>query len=123
MKYQKIIVDADICIKIGSSEKYRFLENFFPLLADKIYMHRVVYAEIMSPNCAKQQVDSLIKKQIIEIVDENSLGVTDKQLYHATYQLLSKVMLDKTRPRKNLGEVCSLSMAKTKSIPIFATNN
>jgi hypothetical protein len=85
-------------------------------------MHRIVYDEIMIPRCAKQQVDCLIEQKVIELIDENSLCDSDKQIYNSTYQLLSGVMIDSTRPRKNLGEVCSLSMAKTISIPIFATD-
>lgn len=43
MKFKNIIIDADICIKIGGSPKYRFLEILFPMIADKIYMHKTVY--------------------------------------------------------------------------------
>ena len=39
MKFKNIIIDADICIKIGGSPKYRFLEILFSY-ADKIYMHK-----------------------------------------------------------------------------------
>jgi len=85
-------------------------------------MHRVVYDEIMIPRCAKQQIDFLIEQNVIELIDENSLSDSDKQIYYSTYQLLSSVMIDKANPRKNLGEVCSLSIAKTLSIPIFATD-
>ena len=35
MKFDAIIVDADICIKICNSEKYRYLEKLFPIIADK----------------------------------------------------------------------------------------
>ena len=29
-----------ICLKLGGSEKYRFLFEVLPLIADEIYMHR-----------------------------------------------------------------------------------
>lgn len=35
----KIIVDADFCLKLGGSEKYRFLFEILPLIAHEIYMH------------------------------------------------------------------------------------
>lgn len=38
--YEKIIVDADLCIKLGGSEKYRFLFEVLPLVSKKIFMHR-----------------------------------------------------------------------------------
>lgn len=43
MKYEKIILDTDICIKIGNYEKVKFLEILIPKIADKAYMHRYVY--------------------------------------------------------------------------------
>lgn len=65
MKLKKIIVDADICIKIGGSPKYRYLEVLLPSIADKVYMHKVVYDEIIIPACAKEQVDALIQGGIM----------------------------------------------------------
>lgn len=31
----KIIIDADFCLKLGGSEKYRFLFEVLPFIADK----------------------------------------------------------------------------------------
>jgi len=59
MKFKQMILDADICIKIGGNSKYRYLEIIFPAIAEKIYMHKAVYDEIMIPACAKEQVDTL----------------------------------------------------------------
>ena len=55
MKFEKMIIDADICIKIGGSAKYRYLETLFPEIAEKLYMHKIVYEEIMMPACATMQ--------------------------------------------------------------------
>lgn len=66
-----MIVDADLCIKIGTSARYCFLENLFPNIADKIYIHQIVYNEIMEPVCAKDQIDKLIANGIMEIVEVN----------------------------------------------------
>lgn len=45
MKLKQMIIDADICIKIGASPKYRYVEKLFPAIAEKIYIHKVVYDE------------------------------------------------------------------------------
>ncbi len=122
MHYQQIIVDADLCIKIGGSEKFPFLYDILPLLADKSLIHRVVYDEIRMPQSAKNQVDSLIKKGKMEIVDDASLSPMERSFYAATFKTLAEVMVNPALPNKNKGEICSLSYAKTKSIPIFATD-
>lgn len=46
MVYSEVIVDADFCIKLGQSEKYRYLEMILPLLADSVYLHSTVDQEI-----------------------------------------------------------------------------
>ena len=33
---EKMIVDADLCIKLGGSDKYRFLHDVLPLVARKV---------------------------------------------------------------------------------------
>lgn len=122
MKFDAIIVDADICIKIGNSEKYRYLEKLFPIIADKVYIHTIVYNEILSPKCAKEQIDKLISDGIAEVLDESKLDDIEKLIYEATFLSLSSVMINPERPNKNRGEVASISMAKTKSIAYFATD-
>ena len=122
MKLEKIIVDADFCIKIGASAKYRYLERVLPALADKAYIHKIAYDEIMIPICAKEQIDCLIKQSLLEVIDESSLTSLEKSIYQGIYQSLSKVMMNPTQPRKNQGETCSLAMAKTKSITYFVTD-
>lgn len=67
MKLKGIIVDADFCIKIGASPKYRYLEKVLTELADKVYIHRTVYDEIMVPACAKEQIDYLNEQGILEV--------------------------------------------------------
>lgn len=48
----KIMVDADLCIKLGGSNKYRYLYDILPLVADKIYMHTYACEEVMMPPSA-----------------------------------------------------------------------
>lgn len=122
MKLKGIIVDADFCIKVGASPKYRYLEKVLAELADKVYIHRIVYDEIMIPACVKEQVDSLKNQGVLELLDENNLTSSEKIVYQGIYNKLANMMINPKRPKKNRGETCSLAMAKTKSIPYFATD-
>ena len=45
----KIIIDADLCIKLGGHKKYTFLYDILPLVADKIYMHTHAHGEVDVP--------------------------------------------------------------------------
>lgn len=122
MKLQKVILDADFCIKIGRSSKYRFLEKLLPNLADEIFLHETVYNEIKYPPSAKEQINLLKNKGIIKIVNTNDLSEREEILYTGTHEKLYNVMGNPDNPTKNQGEICSLAMAKTKSIPYFATD-
>jgi hypothetical protein len=122
MKLNEIIVDADFCIKVGASSKYRYLEQMLPLIADKAYIHGVAYNEILIPASAKEQIQAMIKQGSIEVVSEENLSAFEKNIYDSTYHLLAKAMIDPNNPKKNIGEVSSLAMAKTKSIPYFVTD-
>lgn len=122
MHYREIIVDADLCNKLGASTKYPYLRILFPLLADSIVIHRVVYDEIMQSQSTKEQINGLIDEGLMSIVDKNVLSDVERQLYDSTWQLLASRMMNPKEPRKNKGEVSSLAFAKTRSIPIFATD-
>ena len=122
MKIDEIIVDADFCIKVGASAKYRYLERVLPALADKVYIHKTAYDEVIIPASAKEQLDSLKTQGVLEVLDENGLNPFEKSLYQDTYNSLADVMISPNNPRKNRGETCSLAMAKTRSIPYFVTD-
>ena len=69
----KMIVDADICIKLGSSEKYKFLYDILPLIAKQIYMHAHVQNEVLMPPSAVHQLKTLVNEQKVQIVHEEDL--------------------------------------------------
>ena len=119
MVYKEIIIDADLCLKLGCSEKYPYLELLLPLLADTIYIHEVVNSEIKTN---RAQIDSLINTGKAKILSEKTLSPHELILYKATYAKLGQVMLNKNTPNKNRGEVSTLAMAKTKGIYYFATD-
>lgn len=118
----KMIVDADLCIKLGGSTKYRYLYDILPLVADKIYMHTHAHGEVMMPSSAVSQLRDLISEGKVILVNENNLNKADRLVYDATFKNLEKVMIDPRRPGKNRGEICSLAYAKATGIPVFGTD-
>ena len=118
----KMIIDADLCIKLGGSSKYRYLYDILPLVSDKIYMHTHAYGEVMMPSSAVEQLKSLIEEGRVALVNENELVPTERMVYDATFRKLEQVMADPRRPNKNMGETSSLAYAKAKGIPVFATD-
>ena len=85
MKYDKIILDTDICIKIGGYVKVKFLEIIIPNICNKAYIHEYVYKdELLTPKNARNQIDNLVKDKIIEILREDDLEKLDKSIYDAT---------------------------------------
>lgn len=119
---EKAMVDADFCIKLGGSEKYRFLSEVLPLLSNEVYMHQHAYGEVMYPISAKRQLDDLINNGVVRIVHQNMLSPSDRAVYDSSYKVLERVMINPTRPNKNKGEVCSLSYAKSMGISYFVSD-
>lgn len=119
---EKMIVDADLCIKLGGSDKYRFLYDVLPMVAKKIYMHTHAHSEVMMPSSAVSQLKALVSEGKVELVNESELDAKDRAVYDATYRKLERVMIDPHKPNKNKGETCSLAYAKAKGIPYFATD-
>lgn len=118
----KIIVDADLCIKLGGSNKYRYLYDVLPMVAKEIYMHTQAHGEVMMPSSAVNQLKDLISEGKVVLVNESGLNSKVRATYDAAYSNLARVMVDPTRPNKNMGEVCSLAYAKAAGIPLFATD-
>ena len=119
---EKMIVDADLCIKLGGSNKYRYLYNILPLVARNIYIHTHAHGEVMIPSSAMLQLRDLISEGKVELVNESGLEKKDRVIYDAAYKKLEKVMIDPHRPNKNKGKACSLTYAKATGIPVFATD-
>ncbi|MFL0251149.1 hypothetical protein ACJDT4_12000 [Clostridium neuense] len=123
MKIKKLIIDADICIKIGWIKNISLIEMLIPAITEKAYMHRYVYEdEILTPKNAKMQINNLINVGIIEILDEECLGVLDRKIYEDTKDILKWAMIGTKEKGKNWGEVLSLSMAKVFGIPYFMSD-
>lgn len=119
---EQMIIDADLCIKLGSSEKYLFLLEVLPLMARKIYMHSHAFGEVMIPVSANRQLRDLVSQGKVFVVNETELDPKERSVYDMAYNQLAAVMIDPRKPNKNKGETCSLAYAKVKGIPIFATD-
>ncbi|MBQ4260149.1 MAG: hypothetical protein IJB84_07830 [Lachnospiraceae bacterium] len=118
----KMIIDADLCIKLGGHEKYKFLYDVLPMIAKHIYMHTHAHSEVLMPPSSVRQLKDLTNEGRVILVNESNLSNQDRAVYDATYKNLEKVMIDPRRPNKNKGEVCSLAYAKATGIPVFATD-
>jgi len=118
----KIIVDADFCVKLGGSDKYLFLFEILPLIAAEAYMHTHAYGEVLYPFSAKKQLSDLVSSGKVKLVDQSVLSPADRAVYDMVYTQLERIMIDPRKPNKNKGEVCSLAFAKATGIPIFATD-
>lgn len=118
----RMMIDADICIKLGGSEKYLFLEQIVPLLADEVFMHSHAFNEVMMPPSATKQLANLVKCGKIKIVNETILLAQERAIYDMSFAKLERVMIDPRYRNKNRGEVCSLAYAKAVGIPVFATD-
>ncbi len=119
---EQMIIDADLCIKLGSSDKYHFLLEVLPIVAKKIYMHSHAFGEVRNPMSAHRQLVNLVSQGTVFIVNETGLDPKERTVYDMTYNKLAAVMIDPRKPNKNKGETCSLAYAKVKDIPIFATD-
>lgn len=118
----RIIIDADLCIKLGNSEKYPFLREVLPLLAKDICIHACAYDEVKMPHCAVEQLLWLVENGKVKVVNETGLCPADRAVYEMSYCRLAAVMISHDKPNKNRGEACSLAYAKATGIMIFATD-
>ena len=87
----RMIVDADLCIKLDGSSKYRYLYDILPLIADMIYMHTHAFGEVMMPPSAIGQLRELVSEGKVELVNESGLGSQDRIVYDAAYRNLERV--------------------------------
>lgn len=108
----KIIVDADLGIKLGGSNKYRYLYDVLPMVAKEIYMHTQAHGGVMMPSSAVNQLKDLISEGKVVLVNESGLNSKVRATYDAAYSNLARVMVDPTRPNKNMAKCVHLHMQK-----------
>ena len=124
-KFDSVILDADFCIKLGNyeSESLAFIKFVVNSLCNKAYIHEYVYKnEILTPVNARKQLKDLIDNGKLEVLHEDNLDFLDKNVFEETKKLLKQRMIGTKEEGKNWGEVLSLSMAKTKNIPILMSD-
>jgi len=78
MMIKKMIVDADVCIKLGQSDTYLFLQQLLPRLSEKVVIHQYTYNEVLIPASARKQLNSLTSDGTLEIIDSSSLSIDEK---------------------------------------------
>ena len=122
MIFQEIIVDTDICLKIGKAEHRNFLELLVPFLAENTYIHRYVYEEIIWPQEVKDQINRMLSMGTLLMIDQHALDPVESILYRQSVAKLEAIMIHPKFPLRHRGEIHSLAMAKARSIPIFATD-
>ena len=95
----RIIIDADLCIKLGNSEKYPFLREVLPLLAKDICIHACAYDEVKMPHCAVEQLLWLVENGKVKVVNETGLCPADRAVYEMSYCRLAAVMISHDKPK------------------------
>lgn len=119
----KVILDADFCIKVGRFEGLPLLQEIIPVIASKAYIHRYVFEdEILIPQSAKAQVQRLIDMGQAELIDEASFNMAEKAIFLGTRDKLKRAMIGTVERGKNWGEALSLACAKTMGITIMMSD-
>ncbi len=60
---EQMIIDADLCIKLGGSEKYPFLLEILPLIAKSIYAFSRIWRSNDPDKCARAIGGFGVKRQ------------------------------------------------------------
>lgn len=124
-QFDTVILDADICLKLGRYDGIQVLEKVIPLVSKKAYIHKYIYnEEILVPAKVKKQLDRLIEKGQLVKIDEDDLDVVGKMIYNSNVQILCKAMkgTEELVNSEHKGEIVSLAMAKVLDIPIFMSD-
>lgn len=116
MKLDGIILDADVCIKLGKITSGRFIELVIPLISDTIFIHPSVKDEVKWPEHAISQIDTMLRDGKIELLDDKLWNPFDSMVYSQTVEILKRTMVDPRKTDHHMGEVYSLAAAKTKGI-------
>ena len=125
--FEKIILDADICIKLGGLERVsNTLYRVISQITDKAYIHQYVNEEEVLTK--RNQLERLISENIVEVLNPDVVLIEGamKNIYAETKRRLFKELVGEEEPRvkrgKNFGEVHSLAISKALSIPVFMSD-
>lgn len=126
-KYRSAILDADFAIKVGTTSVINVIGDVLPLFCEKLYIHRHVFEnEILFPALVKYRIQELLNRNLVEIVDRESIEQKGDLLavavYDSTVELLRTADEITRSGGKNWGEVVSLSLAKALNFPVFLSD-
>ena len=125
--FEKIILDADICIKLSGLE--RVSDAFYRVISqitEKAYIDQYINEEEVLTK--RNQLERLISEKIVEVLNPDTIlnDVTMKDVYTQTKRNLYKEFVGEEEPKvkrgKNFGEVHSLAIAKALRIPVFMSD-
>lgn len=127
MQFKKIILDADIYIKLNGFERVQnTLYRVVSQITEKAYIHQYVNEEEILTK--RDQLQKLISEGIVEVLNPDIVlaEAATKSVYTETKQTLFKELLGEEVPKnkrgKHFGEVHSLAIAKALSIPVFMSD-
>lgn len=124
-RLDKVLLDADICFKLGRFLNSEFIKRVIPHVAHEVFIHEYVYEnELLTGHTGKPQMEELVKAKVVTVLKERELSERDRESYDNTVTLLCQVMKGKNyfNDNEHRGEIVSLAMAKTVGIPIFMTD-
>ncbi|MCT4612612.1 MAG: hypothetical protein N4A47_04500 [Clostridia bacterium] len=119
-------IDTDIVIKIGNYEGEDLLKKILGSYDYDLYIHEyIIKEELLSSENAKRQINEMIEEETLRVFLESSLNLDEKIGYSLTKDLLSKDSDKKLddKPRKNLGEILSMSAAYVKGYSCFISDD
>lgn len=122
---EKVILDADICFKLGRYSKIQVLHQILPHISNDVYIHEyVLQTELKTKENGRDQLEQLIALNQLTVLREQDLSKDQKQMYDGIISLLCQVMKGTSpyKDKKHWGEIFTLAIAKTLQIPIFMTD-
>lgn len=125
--FEKIILDADICTKLGGFERVPdALYKVVTLITHKAYIHHYVLDEEVLTK--RVQIERLISENIVEVLNPDVIltDILTQSIYCETKTKLFKELVGESEPKSkkgdHFGEVYSLAIAKALSIPVFMSD-
>lgn len=124
-RFEKVIVDADICIHLAKYGKVNAIRCILGNIAEKVYIHEYILDVELLSNTSAGKIREMEKEGRIQVLSPLlHLSDVEKANYEATCEMLADavgVSMDEERCRHK-GEVVSIAIAKALGIPVFLSN-
>jgi len=124
-QFEKVIIDADVCINHARYGKVNALLCVLENIAQNVFVHEYVLQEELLSSACSLEIRRMVKQSRIKSLSpDKNLSASQKTNYLAACDLLADAMgcvLSEGRC-KHKGEVLSIAIAKTLGIHIFLSN-